>query len=154
MLLAKAVVAVAVGVVSMLLAMAIGALGNLLGAAINGVDPVWDSSVGQLATIVLANVLGLLVGFTLGVLLRSSPGAITAYVVYWFLLPTVFGMLAAFQSWFADVQGWVDFQYSSTMLYEGDLGATDWAHLGVSGLVWLVLPLTVGVLLVRRAEVK
>lgn len=153
-LLAKGVVAVAVGVVSMLLAMGIGALGNLLGAAINGVDPVWDSSVQQLAMIVLANVLGLLVGFTLGVLLRSSPAAITAYVVYWFLLPTMFGLLAAYQSWFADVQGWIDFQYSSTLLYEGDLSATEWAHLGVSGLLWLVLPLAVGVVLVRRSEVK
>jgi len=29
-----------------------------------------------------------------------------------------------------------------------------WAQLGVAGLIWLVLPLTVGLLLVRRAEVK
>lgn len=153
-LLAKAVVVVAVGISSMLLAMGIGAIGNLLGSAINGVDPVWDFSLQQLAMIVLANVLGLLMGFTLGVLLRSSPAAITGYVVYWFLLPTMAGLLAAYQSWFADIQGWVDFQYSSTMLYEGDLSSTDWAHLGVSGLLWLVLPLLVGVWLVRRSEVK
>lgn len=153
-LLAKAVVAVVVGVVSMLLAMGIGALGQLLGAAVHGVDPVWDFALSQLATIVLANVLGLLMGFTLGVLLRSSPAAITAYVVYAFLVPTMAGLLAAYQSWFADVQGWVDFQYSSTLLYEGGLSSSEWARLGVSGLIWLVVPLVVGVLLVRRSEVK
>lgn len=152
-LLAKGVVVVAVGVLSMLLAMAIGALGNLLGAAVNGVDPVWDTSVQQLACIVLANVVGLLMGFTFGVLLRSSAAAITAYVAYGFLLPTVLGLLAAYQSWFADVQGWVDLQFSSTRLYDGGLSATEWAQLGVSGLIWMVVPLAIGVVLVRRSEV-
>ena len=32
--------------------------------------------------------------------------------------------------------------------------AADWAHLGVSGLVWLVVPLAVGLVLVMRSEVK
>ena len=29
-----------------------------------------------------------------------------------------------------------------------------WAQLGVSGLIWLVLPLAVGLLMLRRSEVK
>ena len=39
--------------------------------------------------IVLANVIGMMVGFMLGVLIRNSAGAIVGYFVYWFVLPTL-----------------------------------------------------------------
>ncbi len=60
--------------------------------------------------------LGLMMGFTLGVLIRNSPGAIVGYFVYSLVLPTLAGLLAANQSWFADVQGWVDFNYARAAL--------------------------------------
>ena len=102
----------------------------------------------------LANVLGLLMGFMLGVLIRNSAGAIVGYFVYSFVLPTLFELLAAFQDWFQDIQGWVDFQLHLDQLFDGALTSTEWAHLGVSGFIWLVAPLTVGVWLVLRSEVK
>jgi hypothetical protein len=71
---AKAVSCVGVAVVSIPLAFGTGALGNVVGTAIARVDPVWDLTVTNLLTIVLANVLGLLVGFMLGVVIRSSAG--------------------------------------------------------------------------------
>jgi ABC-2 type transport system permease protein len=73
---AKAISCVGVAVVTIPLAFGIGALGNVAGTAIAGVDPVWDLTVTNLLTIVLADVLGLLVGFMLGVVIRSSAGAI------------------------------------------------------------------------------
>lgn len=152
--LAKAICSVSVGVVSMLLAFGIGAVGNTLGTAIAGVDTVWDVSAGDLAMIVLGNVLGLMIGFMLGVLVRSSAGAIVAYFVYALLLPTVFGMLAAFQAWFRHVQGWVDFNYAQSALFGGSMSTEQWAQLGVAGLTWLITPLAVGVWLVLRSEVK
>jgi ABC-2 type transport system permease protein len=151
---AKAACAIAVGVVSMFLALGIGALGNLVGTAISGAPTVWDVSVAEFSAIVLATVLGMLVGFTLGVVVRSSPGAIVGYFVYSMALPTVFGMLAAFQDWFRDLQPWVDFQYNQTGLYDADLNGEAWAQLGVSALPWLVLPLVVGLWALHRSEVK
>jgi hypothetical protein len=151
---AKAVAAVAVAVVSMVLAFTIGALGNLLGTAITGTDLVWDISAAHMGYIVLGNVLGLLVGFMLGVLIRSSPGAIVAYFVYSLLLPTVFGVLAASQEWFRDLQPWVDFNYAQGALFNGDMTGEHWANLGTAGLIWLVAPLGVGLALVMRSEVK
>jgi ABC-2 type transport system permease protein len=151
---AKAIAAVSVGVVSMLLAFSIGALGNLVGTTIRGTDLVWDLTMENLVYIMFANVLGLLMGFMLGVLIRNSPGAIVGYFIYSFVLPTIFGLLAASQDWFKDIQGWVDFQFSSSQLFDGALTGEQWAHLGVSGLIWLILPMTVGVWLVLRSEVK
>jgi ABC-type transport system involved in multi-copper enzyme maturation permease subunit len=151
---AKAVCSVAVGVVSMVLAFGIGALGNLVGPAISGADRVWDASLVDLANIVLANVLGLLVGFMLGVLIRNSAGAIVGYFVYSFVLPTLSAVLAGTQHWFRDVQPWVDFNYAQSALFNGSLTGEQWAHLGVTTLVWLVVPIAVGVRLVMRSEVK
>jgi ABC-2 type transport system permease protein len=151
---AKAISSIAVGVVSIPLAFAIGAVGNLVGTAITGTDLVWDVTFADGAYIVLGNVLGLLVGFMLGVLIRNSSGAIVAYFVYSLLLPTVFGLLAASQEWFRTLQPWVDFNYAQSALFDGGLTGEQWAHLGTTAALWLVLPLAAGLAMVMRSEVK
>jgi hypothetical protein len=151
---AKLVAAVVVALVATPFAFAIGAVGNVAGTAIAGVDPVWDLSTTNLLTIELANVVGLLVGFMLGVLIRSSAGALVAYFVYQFLLPTLALILAAQQDWFRDLQPWVDFDFATGALLEGGLSSQQWAQLAVTGVIWLVVPLAVGLRLVVRAEVK
>jgi hypothetical protein len=143
-----------VGVTSIAVAFAVGALGNVVGSAIAGVDTSWDISLGNAATIFLADALGMLMGFTLGVLIRNSPGAIVGYFVYALVLPAIFETLSAYQDWFHDLRGWIDFNFASSALYDGGLSATEWAHVGTSGLVWLVIPLAVGLRLVLRSEVK
>jgi hypothetical protein len=37
---------------------------------------------------------------------------------------------------------------------DGGLTGTEWAHLATAGSIWLLLPLAVGLVLVRRSEVK
>lgn len=151
---AKLAASVLVGLVGIAVALGTGAVGNLVGSSVAGVDTVWAVSAGQVACLFLANVLNMLVGFMLGVLIRNSPGAIVAYFVYSFVLPTLTLALAAYQDWFADLHPWVDFSVAQGPLYEGGLSATEWAHLAVAGSLWLVLPLAVGLWLVGRSEVK
>lgn len=150
----KVVATLLVGVASMFLALAVGALGNLAGSAITGLDAVWDITVTQFGNIVLANILGMLMGFMLGVLFRSSAGAIVGYFVYSFVLPVAFGTLAAFQEWFRDLQPWVDVNFAVTRLFDQTMTAEYWQQLGVSTLVWLWVPLAIGLRAVLRAEVK
>lgn len=151
---AKLLVTLAIGVAAMFLALAIGALGNLLGSAITGLDATWDISVTQFGYIVLANVLGMLMGFMLAVVLRSTPAALVGYLVYSFVLPGVFVALAAFQEWFRDLQPWVDVNYSITQLYDDAMTVEHWQQLGVTSLVWLWIPLALGLRALVRAEVK
>lgn len=151
---AKIVASVVVGIASVVMAFGIGALGNVIGAAANGVDPVWNVELSQFFTILLANILGLLLGFTLGALFRNTPAAIVGYFVYGFVLPTIFGILAAFQDWFEDLQPWIDFNFAQTPLFEGDMSGEQWAQLATSGLIWFVIPLLLGIWLIRRSEVK
>jgi len=151
---AKAIASVIVAVASMLLAFAIGALGNVVGAAIAGVPTVWDISIAQSLCIVLANVLGLLTGFMLGVLIRNSAGSVVAYFVYSLVLPPLFAVLAINQQWFADLRGWVDVNYAQGALFNVAPSGHQWAQIGVTGLCWLVVPMAVGLRLVLRSEVK
>lgn len=153
-ILAKVIAAVTIGVASMIFSFVIGALGNLAGAAINGIDAQWEVNLTDMLYIVLANILGMLIGFMLGVLIRNSAGAIVAYFVYSFVVPTIFGVLAATQGWFDKIQAWVDFGFAQTPLFEGDMSGEQWAQLGVSSLPWLVIPLAVGTWAVLRSEVK
>ncbi len=153
-ILAKALSAIIVGVASMIFSFAIGALGNVVGAAVNGIDAQWNTSLVEMLYIVLANILGLLIGFMLGVLIRNSAGAIVGYFVYSFVIPSILGFLAFTQDWFEKLQPWVDFNFATTPLFEGSLTGEQWSQLAVSSLPWLIIPLALGVWGVLRAEVK
>ena len=151
---AKLTATVLVGLASMALALAVGALGNIVGSGLKGVDTVWDLSLTSILYIVGADLIGMLVGFMLGVVTRNSPGAIVAYFSYWFVIPTLSMVLAANQSWFEKAQPWVDFNFDQNRMYDGGFSAQDWSQLAVTGAVWLVLPLAFGLWRVLRAEVK
>lgn len=152
---AKAAGAVLIGVVSMLVAAAVGALGNVVGTAIAGVDTTWDVSLQEFANIILANELGMAAGFMLGVVIRNSPGAIVGYFLFSLVMPTISSALASTQDWFADNAAWLDFNYAVSRLFEdATLTGEEWAQIGVTTLVWLVIPLAVGMRFLLRSEVK
>lgn len=151
---AKAIACVGVAIATIPLAFAVGALGNAVGATIDGIDPVWDLTVTHMLTLILANVLALMVGFMLGVMIRSSAGALVGYFVYSFVLPTLSVVLATSQDWFRQLQPWIDFKYAQGTLIDGTVTTQQWAHLGVTAVIWLVIPLAIGLGLVVRAEVK
>ena len=140
---AKAVSSVLIAVAAMVLTFAVGALGNLLSAAVTGTTLVWDVTLTQCLYYVLGMILSLLIGFMLGVLIRSSTGAIVAYFVLTFVLPTIFGLLAESQQWFHDLQPWVDIQFAQSGLFVFDQALTgeQWANIAVTGLSWLLIPL-------------
>jgi ABC-2 type transport system permease protein len=151
---AKTISSIAVAIASMLFAFVVGALGNLVGTAIASTPLVWDVSFAEGVNIVLGNLLCLLTGTMLGMLIRSSAGALVAYFVYSLLLPTVSGILATSQDWFRDLQPWVDLNYAQAALFTGSLTGEQWANVAVTAATWVVLPAVVGLRLVMKSEVK
>jgi hypothetical protein len=139
----------------MVLALAIGALGNVVGTAITGTPAVWDVSLAESSYIVLGNLLGLMSGFMLGVLIRSSPGAIVAYFVYTFALTPLFILLANSQAWFHDSRAWIDVNFAQAPLFmfDGAVTGEQWANIGFTAVFWLVIPLAVGLRQVLRSEI-
>jgi ABC-2 type transport system permease protein len=153
-LLAKAVAAVLLAVPCALVAFAVGALGNLIGTAVAGISTVWDQDLADFAHFTLGNTLLLLVGFTLGALIRNSAGAVVGYMLYAFVVPGLLAFLALNQAWFRDVRPWVDPKYNQDALLHGGLSAGQWTQLGVTSVLWLVLPLVAATVTLLRSEVK
>jgi ABC-2 type transport system permease protein len=152
---AKAFATFVVGVVSMAVAFAVGAVGNLLGSTIMGLDTVWDVSLAAAAQILLGNLVGMAIGFTLGVVLRNSAAAIVGYFVVSFVLPGILALLALVREWFLDLQPWIDWNYTQVELFDGATNTgKEWAMLGSTTMIWIVIPLVVGLLFLRRSEVK
>ena len=152
---AKASATFVVGVVSMAVAFAVGAVGNLLGSTIMGLDTVWDVSLAAAAQILLGNLVGMAIGFTLGVVLRNSAAAIVGYFVVSFVLPGILALLALVREWFLDLQPWIDWNYTQVQLFDGATNTgKEWAMLGSTTMIWIVIPLGLGLLSLRRSEVK
>jgi hypothetical protein len=139
----------------MLVALVVGVVGNVVGTTITGTDLVWDLSAAQFGTILIGSLLCLLTGTMLGMLLRSSPGALVTYFVLTLVLPTLFGILAASQPDFVDVQPWIDANLARSFLFEGPPeNGEQWAQVAATAGLWLVLPSLVGIRAVLRSEVK
>lgn len=153
-LLAKALSCALVALASTAVAFTVAVGGNLVAARTGGITAVWDVDAASMVAFACAITLLMLVGFTLGALIRTSAGAVVAYMVYAFVLPGLLALLAMNQAWFRELRPWVDAKLSQDALLQGGLSGDQWAHLAVTSLEWLVLPLVVAVVAVLRAEVK
>ncbi|MGY1836315.1 ABC transporter permease [Blastococcus sp. SYSU DS0510] len=152
---AKAVATLLVGLGSVAVAFAVGALGNVAGSALTGVDTVWDISMSMAPQMVLFNLVGMAIGFTLGVVLRNSAAAIVGYFVVSLVLPGILVLLAQVRSWFEDLQPWIDWNETQVALLEGATNTgEEWGMLASTTMIWIVIPLVVGLLSLRRSEVK
>lgn len=152
---AKGIATALVGVASMALALAAGAIGNLVGSALADVEPVWDMPLSSVPQIVLGNLIGMSIGFTLGVVLRSSAAAIVGFFTLSFVLAGVLQLLALAQQWFLDAQPWLDWNYTQEKLFDGATNTgQEWAMLGSTTTIWILVPLAIGLLLLRRSDVK
>ena len=152
---AKAIATLLVGVSAVALAFSVGALANIAGSALAGADTVWDISLSTAPQIVLYNLVGMAFGFTLGVVLRNSAAAIVGYFVVSLVLPGILVLLAQVRTWFEDLQPWIDWAYTQEALLEGRTNTgEEWAMLAATTAIWIVIPLIVGLISLRRSEVK
>jgi ABC-type transport system involved in multi-copper enzyme maturation permease subunit len=135
-------------------ALVVGFLCNLLlgGLRTQGADWTfgWSGFLGFLVTQTFA----MLGGFALASLLLNTPAAIVVFFAYKWVLPVLLFWGAALMDWFDRLRPWIDFQSAQGPLYEMPLSGDEWGHLLVSGFIWLVVPLAIGLWRIRRAEVK
>jgi ABC-2 type transport system permease protein len=116
---------------------------------------VWDISLSMAPQMVLGDLVGMAIGFTLGVVLRNSAAAIVGYFVVSFVMPGILVLLAQVRSWFEDLQPWIDWNTTQVVLFDGATNtAKEWAMLGSTTMIWILIPLVVGLLSLRHSEVK
>lgn len=147
----------AAGTVAALLAAlasaAASAIGTLI-AAMTGDGGSWSTNALALAGAALFQVINVLLGIGFGLLFLNTPLAVVLYL----LLPTVWSILGEMISRLRKPAEWLDISATSAPLMEppvsGDLAAGQWARLGVSVAVWVLVPLVVGTVRVIRREVS
>ncbi len=136
-------------------ALVIGLVCNLLYGALQSHQSVdWTFGWSGFAGFLINQTFAMLGGFALASLLLNTPAAIVVFFIYKWVLPGLFALGAALMSWFNSLVGWIDFQAAQNELYEMPLTGTQWGHLAVSGFIWLVIPLAIGIWRIQRAEVK
>jgi ABC-2 type transport system permease protein len=154
--LAKFLAGIALALGVMVLAVLLAVLGTLLGAATGG-SPSWSLD-GHLvfSALFLSNMIGIFVGFALSMLIMNTAGAIVAYFAYTLILPTAVGILSAISDTFDKIGPWIEFNTAQSPLISGDYSPTgeEWAQIVTSGVIWLVIPLALGIWRLLRIEFK
>jgi ABC-type transport system involved in multi-copper enzyme maturation permease subunit len=152
---AKYVSALLIAIAGTIVAFVLMTLANLVYGALSSHQQVWGVGPTDFLEIALVYVLALSTGFAFGSALLNTAAAVVVYFVYNFVLSGLFELGAATMNWFDDLRRWIDFSAAQAPLQNTDaLSRGEWGHLVVSGLIWLGIPLAVGVRRMLRAEVK
>jgi len=153
--LAKMVVSVLLTLLTLLAALVVGVLCTAICEVAQPELTTWDLGLDGLAGFLVTQNLAVLGGLAIATLLLNTPASIVLFVVYRFVLPGLFAAGNALIGGFDSISPWLDFQAAQDDIYEWDLsGVEEWSHLLVSGALWLVLPVAVGLWRILRAEVK
>jgi ABC-2 type transport system permease protein len=151
---AKFVSILIISVVALVIGLILGSLANVLYGALSGDTVVWGGFAKVAAYYLLLYVFGMATGFAFGALFLNTPAGIVIYFVYSLVLPGLLILAGSLMDWFEKLRPWIDFNNDQSDLIDGTMSGSGWAHLWVSCVLWLVLPLAIGVWRIRRAEVK
>jgi hypothetical protein len=142
--LAKLLAGGALAVIAVVLCLALSAIGTL----ISGES--WSFELSHLGEGLLYELFGMLGALALGLLLMHSALAIVTY----FVLPTVVGIVVEVVPGLNDPAKWFEPTRSTTPLSEGTINGVEWWHFAVTAAIWVLLPLVLGLLRLRRHELK
>ncbi len=148
-LLAKVVVAFIVGLASSVIA--VGCAGGLTMLARHGASGSMDMTPTLIAGFVGLTALLVIQGVAFGMLFLNTPAAIVCY----FAVPFVYSILGFSVAAFKPIAEWTDINRTSAVLFSDQTAtATQWAQLGVSVGVWVLLPLVFGMVRTSRKEIS
>jgi ABC-2 type transport system permease protein len=140
---AKLAAGLALGVILLALSLLVAAVATLV---TGGEWTLGADIFGQIALLVGT---AMLTGIAFGALFLSSAPAI----VLSFVLPLGWTAIASIR-FLNDAGDWLDTTRTTAPLTEHALSATEWAQLGTSQALWLLLPLTIGLLRIARGEIR
>ncbi len=146
---AKLLAATVIAVLAWASCFAFAAAGNLIALGIGG-DGSWRIGGELILQCLVLQVLFVLMGAGFGALLMNSPLAIVTF----FALPMVWTILGETVRSLRTAAGWLDINLTTTPLAEGPMTGDQWARLGVSAAVWVLVPLIAGTVRVLRREVS
>jgi ABC-2 type transport system permease protein len=117
----------------------------LVSAAAGGDMSLTVKLLGQIAVLFAIAMVG---GVAFGALFLASAPAIVAYL----LAPIAWAALMSIPA-FDGIAPWLDGSRSYVPMTDGAMSATEWAHVGTTSLLWVALPLAIGLWRINRSEV-
>lgn len=149
---AKFTAVVVLGLLAVVVLLAFAAVFTAISGALWSDGGAWDLGGYFLLQLLVQQMMYLLSGLALGMILLNSAAAI----VISFMLPTVFSILVNVISWLKDAAPWLDKNTAlqDFLVKDATVNGTDWAHVAVSSLWWVWVPLLLGAYRVIRSEVK
>jgi hypothetical protein len=141
---AKLLAGGALALLAVAICLASSAIGNLIAGGS------WKFELSHLGEGILYELFGMLGALALGLLLMHSALAIVTY----FVLPTVVGILIEVVPGLDEPSKWFDPNQTTTPLTDGTIHGSGWTHLAVTAGIWILLPLVLGLLRLRRHELK
>ncbi len=145
---AKVLAGLTAGVAAIVLSVGFASLATALSGTPNGFAHFGLDELGKFA---ILQITGILQGLAFGLLFLSSAPAIVSYFVF----PTALNIVGSLWPPLGNVQPWIDLWASQAPLFTSDdLTNQQWAQIGTSNLIWVVLPFVLGLVRVLRAEVK
>lgn len=131
-------------------ALAVAAAGRGLAEATGRSDAAWTMRPSVVATTLLFAIISVYSGMAFGMLFMNAPLAIVLY----FALPTAWTTLTETVDALQDAAGWLDTNRTLNALLEEGITLEEWARVGTSLAVWLLIPLIAGLVRLTRREVK
>jgi ABC-type transport system involved in multi-copper enzyme maturation permease subunit len=132
------------------LGLASAVVSRALGGAIGRSEGSWSMPPQLVGQILLSSVVFVLIGAAFGLVLGSPALAI----VLFFVLPTLLTTLGEMVTRTRETIGWLDTNRTITALDDTGVTAGEWARVGTSLAVWLLIPLVIGLIRLTRREVK
>jgi ABC-2 type transport system permease protein len=145
-ILAKAVAVVLICLAAIVVTLVAAALGT----ALAGSDGEWTFGADVLGEVVAIQLAGIFGGLAFGLAFQSTAPAVVLY----FVLPTIISILTEVINGIEDFMKWIDLNNATVPFGEGDVTGTEWARLGTSVLVWVVIPMAIGLYRLWTSEVK
>jgi hypothetical protein len=140
---AKLAAGLTLGLIAVVVALALAVI------AILAISGEWTMGIAVFGQIVLLALTSLLSGVAWGAAFLSSAPAIVLY----FLLPAVWAALGSIP-FLNDAAQWLDTARTTDAMSERTISAHEWAQFGTSYLLWLVLPLAIGLFRIARGEIR
>ncbi|NYH45218.1 hypothetical protein HNR22_004945 [Micromonospora jinlongensis] len=146
---AKLIAVVLAALASLLVTVAVAAVGTWVASATGGAGT-WQVDATLILHAGIVQVASVLMGAAFGLLLLNPPLAIVGYL----LLPTLWTVLSEVVRPLRGPAGWLDPNQTMEPLFTSHVTGEQWGRLGVSLLVWMVLPLAAGLFRTLRREVS
>jgi ABC-type transport system involved in multi-copper enzyme maturation permease subunit len=148
---AKLLAVVLVGLLAVVVALVVAAVGNALGIVLVNGSGSWSIEGANIRDFVFLQLVGVVQGVAFAMLLMSTAAAVVLY----FALPLAWNALFSLVGALDGAAPWLDFNSAIGPVYSGEtLRGDDWAHVAVSGTIWVVVPFAVGLARLLRREVK